>query len=188
MPTTRPTAVLAVLLFLCAGPAQAQADQRHRGFWIGFGLGAGWNNEGTPGGMLYARLGGTLSQKWLLGGELAGWGRRETVSTLLGDTDVTTTQGNATFTTLFYPLTAGGLYVKGGVGFAWVEYSTAVQDVEVSTDRQGLGTTFGVGYDIRLGSNIYLVPGFDWLFQTFDTDEGSINSSLFLLSLGLIWH
>jgi len=188
MQPIRTVTLLVVLLVAVAGSVRAQADGRHKGFWIGFGLGAGWNGEGAAGGMLYARLGGTLSQKWLLGGETIGWGRRETVNTVLGDTDVTTGRGNATFTTMFYPLAAGGLYLKGGVGFAWVEYGAAVQDLDISTDQQGLGTTFGLGYDIRLGNNIYLVPAFDWLFQAFDADEGSNNSSLFLLSLGLIWH
>ena len=188
MQAIRTTALLAALVMGAASMQAQTTEQRHRGFWIGFGLGAGWSNEGAAGGTLYARLGGTLSQKWLLGGEMIGWGRRETVDTPFGATDITTGRGNATFTTLFYPLSTGGLYLKGGVGFAWVEYSTAVQDLDLSTDQQGLGTTFGLGYDIRLGNNIYLVPAFDWVFQAFEADEGTNNSSLFLLSLGLIWH
>lgn len=188
MPATRTVVLVAAFLFLGTGAMLAQSDQRHQGFWIGFGLGAGWVDDGDPGGTLYVRLGGTLSQRWLLGGETIAWGRRESVDTPAGDIDFNVGRGNTTFSALFYPLADGGLYLKGGVGFSWIKYSTSVENLDITADRGGLGTTLGLGHDIRLGNNIYLVPAFDWLFQAFDEDDGTITSSLFLLSLGLIWH
>ena len=190
MTITRATGIAALLICLGLGGAQAQDTPTHRGFWIGFGLGAGWNavqDEDTrAGGALYARLGGTLSQKWLLGGEMVGWGRRED-DVLLG-ADVTLSRGNASFIAMFYPSNSGGFYLKGGLGFSYVSRSASVEGLNISASDGGLGTTFGLGYDVRLGSNIYLVPAFDWLFQAYDSDDGTQNSSIFLLSLGLIWH
>jgi hypothetical protein len=74
------------------------------------------------------------------------------------------------------------------LGFAYVSSKVSIEGLDISASHGGLGTTFGLGYDIRLGSNIYLVPAFDWLFQGIDVDGESQNSSIFLISLGLIWH
>ena len=73
-------------LLLVASNAHAQRQQRHEGFWIGFGIGGGANlsrgldDETSGGGAAYLRLGGTLSQKFLLGGEILAWGRQDEMS------------------------------------------------------------------------------------------------------------
>ena len=89
---------------------------------------------------------------------------------------------------MFYPSGSGGFYLKGGLGFAYVSRSVSVEGLDISASNGGLGTTFGLGYDIQLGGNIYLVPAFDWLFQAIEENGDSQNNSIFLISLGLIWH
>lgn len=176
-------------LFVATSFAHAQRRQRHEGFWIGFGIGGGANlstgldDERSGGGGGYLRLGGNLSQKLLLGGEIMVWGRRD--DTPLGDNTLTTTRSNATITVLFFPSDAGGFFLKAGLGGANIEAEAA--GVEVT--EQGAGTTFGLGYDVRLGRNIYLTPNVDWMFQTFENNAGDrATNTLLLVTVGLTWH
>ncbi len=180
---------LTVFLLLCAASeSTAQARHRHDGFWIGFGVGGGVNTSDNVedgkrgGGALYVRLGGTLSQKWLLGGEISVWGRQE--DTILGDNSVSLTRSNATFTAMFFPSNNGGFFLKGGIGGANVE----LQAGGVKVSEQGVGTTLGLGYDIRLGRNLYLTPNLDVLIQSFETSNETTTNSLLLLTIGLTWH
>ena len=182
-------AALTVLLLVCAtSDGAAQRRHRHEGFWIGFGIGGGVNTaenveEGERGGgAVYIRLGGTLSQKWLLGGEISVWGRQE--DTILGDNSVSLTRSNATFTAMFFPSSNGGFFIKGGLGGANVE----LQAGGVKISEQGVGTTLGLGHDVRLGRNLYLTPNFDLLIQTFETASQTTTNTLVLLTLGLTWH
>jgi hypothetical protein len=181
---------MSVLLLLCVGgSAQAQRGHRHEGFWIGFGIGGGVNTAKNlddaqrGGGAAYLRLGGTPSQKVLLGGEVAVGGRQE--DTTLGANSLNITRSNATFMVMYFPSHNGGFFLKGGVGGANVESELA----GVKVSKQGLGTTLGLGFDIRLGRNLYLTPNADWLIQTFEEDGGgTAKNTLFLLTLGLTWH
>ena len=180
--------VVAIVACL-ASTARAQSRHRHDGFWIGFGFGGGVNtaanvDTGERGGAAaFVRLGGTLSQKWLLGGELSIWGRQE--DTVLGDNSVSLTRSNATLTVLFFPNENGGLFLKGGLGGANVE----LQAGGLKVSEQGVGTTLGIGRDVKLGRNIYLVPNFDVLIQTFETGgDGTTTNTLLLLTVGVMWH
>ena len=71
-----------------AAAAQAPDIHAHRGFWIGFGVGGGKNlSEGLDGkrvggGAGYLRLGGTVSQRVLLGFDGTFWGRDESGNTI----------------------------------------------------------------------------------------------------------
>jgi hypothetical protein len=176
-------------MVLCASASvEAQSRHRHEGFWVGFGLGGGVNTadnvaEGKRGGAAaYVRLGGTLSQKWLLGGELSIWGRQD--DTFLGDNTISLTRSNATLTAMFFPSDKGGLFLKGGLGGANVEYEAG----GVKVSEQGVGTTLGFGYDVRLGRNLYLTPNFDLLIQTFERASETTTNTLVLLTIGLTWH
>jgi hypothetical protein len=185
--TIRITAALALLTLFVGTAGHAQSRQRHEGFWIGFGIGGGVNasanNDRRGGGAVAVRLGGTLSQKFLLGGELSAWGRQE--DTILGDNSLTVTRSNVTFTAMFFPSADGGFYIKGGLGGANVEAEAS----GVKVTEQGVGTTLGLGYDVRLGRNLYLTPNIDWLIQTFENEVGETTSnSLFLVTVGLTWH
>jgi len=180
----------AALLALTVGSTgRAQSRQRHEGFWIGFGIGGGVNTAENlddarrGGGAAYVRLGGTLSQKVLLGGELSLWGRQE--DTFLGRESLTVTRSNATFTVMFFPSEKGGFFLKGGLGAANVESEA----LGVKVTERGAGTTLGLGYDVRLGRNLYLTPNIDWLIQTFEQADGAtISNTLVLFTLGLTWH
>jgi len=174
--------ITAVLLAGVATPLAAQREVRRNGFWIGFGLGGGWNttqnvnNQALAGGSGYLRLGGTPSERLLLGGEVNVWVRSEN--------DVTLSRGNATLTVLFYPSRSGGLFLKGGVGGASVQSSFTSGSVTTTVSDQGLGTTFGVGYDFRLGRNFNITPNADFLFQSIN----DVENTLVLFSVGVTWH
>ncbi len=165
-----------------AAPAEAQREVKHQGFWIGFGLGGGWNTsdgldgETLGGGAIYLRMGATPSDRLLVGGEINGWFRDQN-GTAIG-------RGNVTLSLLFYPSRSGGLFVKGGAGLAQVQASQRIGNVTTTITDEGFGTTLGAGFDIRLGRNLYLTPNVDFLFQTID----DANNTLTLLSLGLTWH
>jgi hypothetical protein len=163
----------ALLLVLTAAPALAQG--RHDGFWIGFGLGGGVAND-EGGGAGYFRLGGTPSEKILLGGEAIAWVKSENNTTL--------SQGNATATILFYPGPSGGFFLKTGLGFATVTATATSGNVTVTVTDNGFGTTFGAGYDIKLGRNIYLTPNADLLLQVISGETETV----VLFTVGLTWH
>lgn len=172
----------AALALAVASPAEAQREVRHRGFWIGFGAGGGWNTsdgldgETLGGGAVYLRLGGTPSERLLVGGEVNGW---------LRDQDgAVVSRGNVTLTLMFYPSRNGGLFVKGGAGVAQVAVSQRIQNVTTTITDEGVGTTLGAGFDIRLGRNFYVTPNVDFLFQSIN----DANNTLTLFSLGVTWH
>lgn len=163
---------LAIALIVGAAlPARAQEQPKYRGFWIGFGAGGGWEtwqwDFGTAGRgySVYLRMGGTVSQHVLFGGEILGWfdegsGQHERL--------------NVTATALLYPFASGPWFVKGGWGVAQAERE----------DRQGVGITLGSGFDFRLGGNFYVTPNVDLLVQFLQNET---NASL-LFTMGATWH
>jgi hypothetical protein len=171
-------ATLAVL-FLAASASAGFAQgnpQTREGFWISFGFGyssLGCENcndrvSGTGG---YLRMGGTLSQRLLLGGEANGWSKSQGNTTL--------TVGNVGPVLLFYPSATSGFYLKGGLGL-----STAELDLGgFSGEETGAGITLGLGYDARVGRGFALTPYFDILSSSFD--GGSVNMVAF--GLGFTW-
>ncbi|MFW6083778.1 MAG: hypothetical protein ACODAA_01025 [Gemmatimonadota bacterium] len=170
-------------LFLLGGfvplAAQQSADAVHSGFWLTGGLGVGVTDEGSSGDdagpAFYLRMGGTPSERVLLGGEAIGFTRD------VGGADVTL--GNATFSVLYYPASPGGMFVKAGAGFASATVSTDVAGGTFTSDDQGFGLTFGGGYDVRIGENLYLTPNVDVMIQSFD-EFADANSFLFTLGIG----
>ena len=153
--------VLATTLALCAATiGSAQRPQTRRGFWIAFGL--GWGSAELScdscagpregGGVGHIRLGGTLNQKLLLGGDITGWAKEES--------GVTSALGNVSFVAQYYPMEQGGLFVKGGAGFSNILFSG--NGAEASGESFGLSA--GVGYDIRVGRNVSITPLADFLF------------------------
>lgn len=175
--------VLSIVLLL-AGAAAANAQPvttaPHSGFWLSGGIGVGTSDtdvgdDAGPAG--YLRLGGTLSEHFLLGGEVIGFGRDA------GSADIS--QGNATAVLLYYPSSPGGLFAKAGVGFASVSVSQSVGGGIFTADDQGFGLTLGGGFDLRLGRNLFLTPNVDVLLQSFDDFA---DASVFLFTLGIGFH
>lgn len=180
-----------IALTLATGVSAAQAHE-HRGFWIGFGLGGGVNlNDGLDGERLsggtgYLRLGGTPSQRVLLGFEGNFWGRDQDGATIA--------RGNGTFVTMFYPSTQGGGFLKGGIGWASISRATTVGNSTTTTAEGGFGLTAGAGWDVKIGRNIYLTPNADVLFQWFDAKNDPVlgpipgNNTILMVTMGLTWH
>jgi hypothetical protein len=180
--------------------AQSTPVQPHKGLWGGFGLGGGVNltdtfGEGSLWGFSgYGRIGGTLNQRVLLGAESAGWfGSR-------GGVDFS--RGNLSGVLLFYPSPSGGFFLKGGIGFAYIMTSiyssTTVGGVyyqnSTSQSKGGFGATAGVGYDLKIGRNIYLVPEVGWYLQAVGSQSSLVfgdtpgTNNIIAFALGLVWH
>jgi hypothetical protein len=186
--------VPAIVLSLVSGVqgAAAQEESRppaeHQGFWIGFGLGGGtnfadWADGARAGVGGYVRLGGSVSQRFLIGGELIGWGRDRNGATF--------TESGATAIAVFYPADRG-IFVKGGAGFAaWAASSSGAGTTSTQT-AGGFAGTVGVGYDLRIGANVFLTPNLDFMYHTMESDNtafASIDSGAVLLfTLGITWH
>jgi hypothetical protein len=104
------------------------------------------------------------------------WGRSQN--------GVTVTDGNAAADVLFYPAVGTELFLKVGLGFGNVSAASTSGSVTTTVSNQGFGSTFGVGFDIKLGRNIYLTPNFDTLVQVIN----GTTQEVYLLTLGLTWH
>ena len=183
------SALLALtILSLAALPASAQREGKHEGFWIGFGLGGGYNvadfAAGARGGVGgYLRMGGTLSQQVLLGGEVSGWGRDRNGATFA--------ESGLTAIITFYPIERG-LFFKGGAGFAGWSTSYSAAGTTTQSTATGFAGTVGVGYDLQIGGNLFLTPNADFLYHTLSSESiawANISSGAVLLfTLGLTWH
>lgn len=173
--------LLVAALLAGVGTADAQRAMRHQGFWIGLGLGGGWlfqegaADPSVAGGVGYIRLGGTPSQRLLIGGEGIAWTQTEG--------NVTNSRTNTTFTLYFYPARRG-LFVKGGVGTATARVETQSGNTTTTTTETELGSTVGAGFDIRVTRNFYITPNVDLLFQRISETEGS----LLVMTIGVTWH
>ena len=163
-----------------ATPVQAQ--HVHSGFWIGF----------APGGVaiadaeglaypLYVRLGATLSQRVLLG--------VESYNVFLNYWDGKSI-GTLAAVALLYPSAKSGFFIKPGLGRS---YGRAI----CCGTTKGLAVNLAVGYDLRLGRNVYLTPNLDLLVTTHDT-PGEVPSQTrgafhdtnptWSFALGMTWH
>ena len=186
---TRISAAALLLALLGAAAARAQHPQTRQGFWIGFGLGFGSlglscdgcssiDRESGVSGFL--KMGGTVSDKLLLGGESNGW-----TKDIAGTGRVTA--GNVSFTAYYYPAPANGFFLRGGLGFA--DYKEEGEKGSV-----GFGVTLGLGYDVRVGSNFSLTPVANFSFGSVgDAHSGGIiipgtKENVFQLGLGFTWH
>jgi hypothetical protein len=165
------------------------------GFWLGFSVGAGnesFRFEDTPGGYsdditaptFSLRLGGTPSQKWLIGAELFAW--------MDGDLndyydESSNVLSSAMMIAQFYPIRNGGLYIKGGVGVAGNYVRTISPDgFVVRDDESGLATVFGAGLDLRVGRSISITPTLDVHHQFFNRID--VRERIVSLGVGLTFH
>jgi len=50
----------------------------------------------------------------------------------------------------------------------------------------------GVGYDLRIGSNLYLTPNVDFMYHTLESEsavfDGISSGPILMFTLGLTWH
>jgi hypothetical protein len=186
----RPTVASIVLLGLLAtAPAGAHAQRapERRGFWSTPSLGMAltfsdpaysdplYEGRGdNPMLDLYlsARMGGSVSQQVLIGGETAVWGAGDGLK-----------RGHVGATLLYYPSPTGGLFVHGLAGMAYriVEYPVWIGALG---ERVGVSLALGVGYDVQLGRNFFLTPCVDTAFQYVDDDW----ATSLVLAAGATWH
>ncbi len=181
-----------LLTALSVSTISAQDAPQRKGFWLGFGVGAGVNlsqgldDKSLWGGNGYLRLGGTPRSNLLLGGEAIGW--------TVDYKDVTLSRGNVHFVTMWYPNVRSGFYLKGGIGGASIARRKESGNTETTTSKGGFGMGLGTGYEVKIGRNIYLVPSADLLLQFFEKDTDPVlgdipgHNSLLLFNLGLTWH
>jgi hypothetical protein len=149
-----------------AGSPTRTIPQRS-GFWFNAGLGVGslgcdycdgFRVDGLSGGL---SLGGTLSDRWLLGFGTTGWAR----DTVLGTLSV----GTADARVRFYPSLYSGFFITGGLGLGSVSLG--------NFSETGAGAVFGVGWDIRVSRNVSLTPfynGFAMRSTIADANVGQI--------------
>jgi hypothetical protein len=184
--------VLALLCVTSVVEAQANNKQARQGFWIAFGLGAGTYNLSCSGCSYDSktdlsgtfRMGGTVNQKILIGGESMGWYHTEN--------NIDQWAGALSGVVLFYPSATGGLFLKGGLG---VSYFTASATGYTSESLTAFELTGGLGYDIRLGRAFSITPYFNgyYGFPASYTDLGStvgtsVSQSLLQIGLAASWH
>ncbi|HUR94059.1 MAG TPA: outer membrane beta-barrel protein [Gemmatimonadales bacterium] len=170
MRTIRRGMAAAAAILLLGGAAAAQTAPRglvevsdesgRRGFWAGFGLGAGGEAFDLRDGAGYSgelyrptvslRLGGTPNRYLRLGGEVLAWiddqGRQtESITSLL-------------FVTQLYPAPQTGLYLKGGLGLGRSEVDF---DDGFGVGDTGFAGLLGAGWEVRVGRRLYLNPAVD---------------------------
>jgi hypothetical protein len=188
-----PIAVLALALASTQAVAAQGLPNTRQGFWIGFGLGAGsigadcpsCSNERTSGFSGYLRLGGTVSQHVLLGGETNGWVHNQN--------GLDESMGFASGVLYWYPSASGALYLKIGIG--GMSYRSD-DGLDVITATAGAGS-IGIGYEIRVRPSMSIALFFNSLASapvTFRVDgvvapsNEDFKMNLVQLGVGLTWH
>jgi len=162
MLSTKLLASALVLAALCTSATTAKAQDQandaprvHQGFWIGGGLGYGSvssscdgcgssDSEGGFSGLL--RLGGTLSEQFLIGVESDGW-----YKSINGTNN---SVGNLSAALYYYPSKSTGIFLKGGAGVAGYQAKNGSDKL----DGYGVGLIGGLGYDIPIGSHSAFTP------------------------------
>ena len=172
------TAAGLALLTMLPQAASAQTSHAREGFWFNGGMGYGSlgcdgcsGREGALSGGL--AIGGTLSQKLLIGAGTNAWSKSENGATL--------TVGTLTALVRFYPSASGGLFLLGGLGLGSVhaEISGFGSDTET-----GVGALVGIGYDFRVGSNVSLTP----YWNGFAASTSNTDMNVGQLGLGVTLH
>lgn len=150
-----PLAVAAVL----AAPLAAQRPTTHPGLWIGGGVGLGWARVScricgaNRGHSLSAagQIGGRLSQRVLIGGEIEGWFRNSNSDQGRPADELLLAYGAVVY---WYPSPRYPYFLKGGVGLLTYR-------IDDGTDRltsSALGPKLGIGYELHVAGHLSAVP------------------------------
>lgn len=150
-----------------ATAAQAQKAPLRQGFWFSGGLGMG--SLGSDGGTSRETgvtgdisLGGTLSQRWLLGVGSSAWSKSENGGRL--------TVGTLDARVRFYPSATGGFFLTGGIGAGSVRASVG----GISATDNGAGAIFGLGYDYRVARNASVTPYWNGFAMKSDNNNANV--------------
>jgi len=171
-------AVGAVAAFSVVGTARAQTAPARDGFWMSGGLGygslgcdnCGSREGGISGGV---SVGGTITPRFLLGAGASGWTKSDQGASL--------TVGLVDARVRFYPVTAGGFFLTGGMGLGTV---TASIPGFGSHTEEGLGMILGMGYDVRMARNISLTP----FWNGYAMKNSNTNANVGQLGVALTIH
>ncbi len=189
--------VALVLTILAAAPLLAQhrrpgireaGPDGRSGFWGVLSLGAGveqvnFRNDGLgysdplTRGVFAIRLGGTLSQHVRLGGEVGAWVNE--------DRGITETVGGVMLIGQFYPSERTGLFLKAGAG---VGRSALTDDFGTLDEDTGFVGALGVGWDIRLGRRVFLVPTVDFAAYALDGNGGDYDERITSFGIGIAYQ
>lgn len=177
------TMLLTVFALSMAGPVAAQTEEApnphaRSGFWFVGGLGYGSlgcqecdvREGGFSGGLA---LGGTISQKVLLGGATTIWTKSEN--------GVTLSVGTALAMIRFYPSNTGGFFLTGGLGVGSVDLD--ISGI-VSASETAFGALLGLGYDIRVARNLSLTP----YLNSFALSSDALNANVGQVGLAISVH
>jgi hypothetical protein len=154
-----------------------QHPHEREGFWISGGLGYGSlglegfsdREDGLSGNL---SLGGTISQRFLLGGGTTGWTKEVD--------GIRVTFGTLAVMTRLYPQADGGFFVNLGLGGGQIRLSEG----STSISESGAGAIVGVGYDVRVGPSWSLSPYANGIGYSIDGERADV----FQFGLGVTWH
>ena len=173
---------------------------------FGFGSGPGWvGGQGhgssltdlAPGnGVLLAfnfKVGATLSQKLLVGFDMTSLGAvaNQMVAGVTYESSAFISNFDAMVT--YFPWERG-LFVRGGLGLAWLSLDSARYDwwtyqTLTSADYTGLSTVVGVGYAFWLGHSFNLTLDADFSYQYYGArTNGPESSDALIFFLGFDWY
>ena len=187
----------AAALLLVASPAFAQGAPAspRQGFTVSFGLGAGsagFSYEGnssdrSPGPSGYFRLGGAVSPNLVIAGESHGWTHTEG--------SATSRVGYLMAVAQWYPQTAGGFHLVGGLGAGMLSEKDTDATLGYELESVGLAAQFGLGYDVRMSRSFSLTPYVNFLGMGGGEPKldgaglgGSLSANVIQFGLGFSWH
>lgn len=167
-------------VLMTASPVFAQVPQpvgsaapARSGFWFNAGMGYGSlgcencsSREGGLSGNL--SLGGTITDRFLLGVGTTGWTKEEF--------GLRVSVGTLDARMRFYPVRTSGFFLTGGLGLG-----TLSVDDESET---GLGLMLGVGWDIRVGRNVSLTP----FYNGFAMGNDNVDANVGQIGIGITLH
>lgn len=170
---------LICMSFVSVAPIVAQKNaQTRKGFWFNGGLGYGslgcdGCNSRTSAVSWDVSLGGTIGPKAIVGVGTAGWTKSQLGATL--------TVATVDLRARFYPATKSGFFLTGGVGVGSV--STALSGVAAGSET-GLAILIGLGYDIRVASNVSVTP----FWNGFAARTSNTTPNVGQLGIGVTFH
>jgi hypothetical protein len=205
------TALALVLLLVALSDALAQrrrglvdvspSSERH-GFWLNAGLAAGgenyrfdapgtWQPKDQVEPAFWLALGGTVSPNLRLGGEVNAWVYEHP------DPDNPTSQYRITdyltgalLVGQVYPARHLGLYLKGGLGIS--RSGESVSGGGYGVGETGFAYLAGLGYEVRLGRNIFLTPAANVMFHRSGGDRtdpnGALHERVWTVGVGLTFQ
>lgn len=165
--------LLAAALGSAVAPSPLSAQRRagQPGMWLGAGAGLGWARVGCricdtnrghgPSG--YAHAGGRLSNRLLLGGEVAGWFRNGNQQAGTPSDELLLAYSGVLY---WFPSSRFSYYLKGGLGLVTYRIADGTNRVTSSA----FGPTIGAGWELPIATHLALVPYLNVLAASIGAD------------------